>query len=178
MWRSKEIALLAMLTAVAAAGRVAFFFLPGIKPILPIIILTGAAYGKKAGAVVGMLSALLSNFIFGQGPWTPVQMFAMGLLGFLAGLWFARRDKAPGALEMAVFGALTTFFLYGGILNAFSAFSMLSSFTWAGVLAVYAAGLPFDAAHAAGAAVFLLVLQPVLYPRLLWAKKQYDLRFM
>lgn len=79
-----------MLIAVATAGRAAFFMLPNFKPVLAIVIISGAALGKESGFLVGAMSAFVSNFLFGQGPWTPWQMIAMAVVGYLAGLIFHR----------------------------------------------------------------------------------------
>lgn len=60
--------------------------LPNFKPCSAIIIITAVAFGPEAGFLTGALTAFVSNFIFGQGPWTPWQMFTWGLVGFLAGI--------------------------------------------------------------------------------------------
>ena len=36
--------------------------------------------------MTGALTALISNIYFGQGPWTPFQMLAWGIVGLLGGL--------------------------------------------------------------------------------------------
>ena len=77
------LAMIALLCALAIAGRVAFFFLPQIKPIAAVVILAGVSFGGEVGFVTGALSAFVSNFYFGQGSWTPFQMVALGLVGFL-----------------------------------------------------------------------------------------------
>ena len=86
--QARELVLIATLCAVAVAGRSAFFFLPQFKPVAAFIILAGAAFGGETGFLVGAVTMLCSNMFFGQGPWTPYQMFAMGLIGFLAGVLF------------------------------------------------------------------------------------------
>ncbi|MDR2106138.1 MAG: ECF transporter S component [Coriobacteriales bacterium] len=91
--RAREVVVLAVMTALAVAGRAAFFMLPQFKPVAAIVIITGVALGAESGFLVGALAAFLSNFIFGQGPWTPFQMFAFGLIGFVAGLLFHRQDR-------------------------------------------------------------------------------------
>ena len=83
---SKELTVLAVLIALSAAGRLIFAWLPGFKPITALTVIAALWLGKEAGFAVGALAAVLSNFYFGQGPWTPFQMFAWGMLGFLAGL--------------------------------------------------------------------------------------------
>lgn len=83
--QARELVVVAVLCALGVAGRAAFFMLPQCKPVMALVILSGAALGAQTGFLVGALTMLLSNFLFGQGPWTPWQMVAMGLVGFLAG---------------------------------------------------------------------------------------------
>lgn len=47
-------------------------------------------------------------------------MFAMGLVGFLAGLFFSKsgvRTKNTTKLGLCIFGALICILIYGGIMN-------------------------------------------------------------
>lgn len=76
------------MAAIAVVGRTVFEIipLPNFKPCSAIIIITAVAFGPEAGFLTGALTAFVSNFIFGQGPWTPWQMFTWGLVGFLAGI--------------------------------------------------------------------------------------------
>jgi energy-coupling factor transport system substrate-specific component len=67
-----------VLGALAAAGRILFAPIPNFKPVTALCILAGVVFGRRAGFMVGALAALVSNFFFGQGPWTPWQMFALG----------------------------------------------------------------------------------------------------
>ena len=83
--QARELVLLAVLCALAVASRAAFGFVPHFKPMLAIVMLTGIAFGPEAGFLCGAISGFASNFIFGQGPWTPWQMFAYGIGGMLAG---------------------------------------------------------------------------------------------
>lgn len=78
-----EIVLLAVMTAFAVAGRVAFYWAPQFKPVCAIVILTAVAFNAEAGFITGAAAGLISNMFFGQGPWTPWQMFGFGLVGFL-----------------------------------------------------------------------------------------------
>lgn len=84
--QAREMIVLASMAALACAGRAAFFMLPSFKPIVAIVIISGIAFGGEAGFLVGAVTMLVSNFLFGQGPWTPWQMFAMGFIGFLTGV--------------------------------------------------------------------------------------------
>ena len=79
---TRRMVLVAVMTAISVLGR----FIPFFKPITAITVITAMYLGGEAGFLVGSLSALLSNFYFGQGPWTAFQMLAWGLIGFIAGL--------------------------------------------------------------------------------------------
>ncbi|MFR5092309.1 MAG: ECF transporter S component [Adlercreutzia equolifaciens] len=83
---AREIAVVAVLTALAVAARAAFVWVPHFKPMAAIIMIAGIAAGPQTGFLVGSVAALASNFIFGQGPWTPWQMLAFGVVGLVAGL--------------------------------------------------------------------------------------------
>ena len=95
--QARELVVIAVMVAIAVAGRAAFFMVPQFKPVVAIVIIAGAALGAQSGFAVGALSGFVSNFIFGQGPWTPWQMFAFGIIGFLSGLIFYRLAAAIGA---------------------------------------------------------------------------------
>lgn len=84
--QARELVTIAVMSAVAVASRAAFIMVPFFKPLTGIVMITGMALGPEAGFLTGAVSGFVSNFIFGQGPWTPWQMFTWGLLGFLTGL--------------------------------------------------------------------------------------------
>ena len=84
--KTEEIAIISILTAVASVGRVVFTPIPSVQPTSFIIIMTGILFKKRAGFIVGVLSALLSNIFLGQGPWTIGQMVMWGAMGLVAGL--------------------------------------------------------------------------------------------
>ena len=78
---AREVVLMAVLTALAVASRAAFAFVPHFKPMAGVVMIAGIALGPRAGFLVGVLAALASGFLFGQGPWTPFQMLAFGAAG-------------------------------------------------------------------------------------------------
>ena len=84
--QARELVSIAVMCAIAVVSRAAFMMLPHFKPMLGIIMITGMAFGAEAGFLTGALGAFVSNFLFGQGPWTPWQMFGYGIGGLLAGL--------------------------------------------------------------------------------------------
>lgn len=77
----RELVLLAVLAALAAVSRIPFAALPSVKPVSAIVILSAYVFGAEAGFLIGAVAALVSNLYFGQGPWTPWQMFAWGWSG-------------------------------------------------------------------------------------------------
>lgn len=79
---SRRLIIVAVMVALSVAGR----FIPLFKPITALTIITAMYLGGEAGFLTGAMSAAVSNFYFGQGPWTPFQMFAWGLIGLFAGL--------------------------------------------------------------------------------------------
>ena len=86
--KARELVIISSLCAIGVVGRTAFFMLPQFKPVAAIVIISGVAFGGETGFLVGAITAFVSNFFFGQGPWTPWQMFSFGIIGFLAGIMF------------------------------------------------------------------------------------------
>lgn len=164
--RARELVTVAVLTAAAVAGRLAFYMLPQFKPVLAVVVISGAGFGANTGFLVGSLSMLLSNFIFGQGPWTPWQMFSMGLIGAISGLLFAHGLLPRRREIIAVFGFLSAVVIYGGIVNSSSLIIMRSELDRASLIAVYAAGFPLDVIHGAASLGFLYVLAPSILKKL------------
>ena len=85
-YSTRRIVLLAVMTALSVAGRFIFAPLPFFKPVTAIVVIAGMYFGSEFGFLTGALSAVVSNFYFGQGPWTPFQMFSWGIIGFVAGI--------------------------------------------------------------------------------------------
>ncbi|HEU4974238.1 MAG TPA: ECF transporter S component [Baekduia sp.] len=173
---AKVLSLVATLAALAALGRVAFAPLPNVKPTTDIVLLSGFVLGGAPGFAVGAVGGLTSNLVFGQGPWTPWQMTAWGLVGVLGALWSRvtgrRLPRWPTAALCALAGLL-----YGALLNA----SMLTAAAGTPSLAQWgaaeAAGLPFDIAHAAGNVVFFLAFGPALVRVLRRYRARLDVRW-
>lgn len=120
--------MIASLCALAIAGRIAFFFLPQIKPIAAVVILAGVSFGGEVGFVTGALSAFVSNFYFGQGSWTPFQMVALGLVGFFAGVFFYGRESKRWLV--ALYGFFAVVIIYGAIVDLNTIFLLHSSFPY------------------------------------------------
>ncbi len=151
-----------VLAALAAAGRVLFGPIPDFKPVSAIAIIAGAALGRRNGFMVGALAALTSNFFFGQGMWTPWQMYAWGMVGHAGGMLAdaGAFERADGAVRMPVLLAFgfASAMLYGVIINAYDVIGFVHPLTWAGIVARVAAAVPFDVTHGIATCVFLAAL--------------------
>ena len=173
--QARELVIIAVLCGLGVAGRAAFFMLPQFKPVTAIVIIAGVAFGGETGFLVGALTMLVSNMLFSQGPWTPWQMVAMGIIGFLAGVLFRKGWLRRGRLPLSVFGALAAVIIYGGIMNPASALMWQSVINWQILLAYYATGFPFDLVHAIATFIFLWLLSEPLLEKLDRIKVKYGL---
>ncbi|MDE5985644.1 MAG: ECF transporter S component [Eubacterium sp.] len=150
---ARELSLLASLIAIAVVSRAVFYLIPQVKPIGAVVIVSGVCLGAKRGYLVGAFSAFISNFIFGQGMWTPFQMVALGLVGFAAGLIFTKLKVKK--ISLAFVGFVLTFVLYSIIVDLSSVLMLAGDFSLHSVLAVYSAGFLFNFVFGIATAVFL-----------------------
>lgn len=169
----REIVMLAMLAAIAAVGRVPFAGLPSVQPTTFVIIMVGLVFGAESGFLVGAVAAIVSNVFLGQGPWTPWQMYAWGMVGMTAGLlrntWWMRKLWGK-----CVFGFVWGY-LFGWFMNMWIIVGNIESFSWEFLAGVYVASIYFDLAHALSNVFFLLVFA-VSWMRILERfKKKYGL---
>lgn len=90
--------IVAVMVSIAVVGRILCTPLPGFKPVTAVIVITAMYFGGEMGFLTGALSAIISNFYFGQGPWTPFQMFVWGLIGLIAGIIADPLKRSKAAL--------------------------------------------------------------------------------
>lgn len=164
-----------VLAALAAAGRILFAPIPDFKPVSAICIIAGVAFGRREGFMVGALAALVSNFFFGQGAWTPWQMYAWGMIGYLAGV-LGDHGAFEHAPVLYVFGFVSALF-YGLLLNSWYIVGFVHPITWPSALVAYGAGLPWDCIHGAATVVFLLALYLPWRRKLERIKRKYALQY-
>lgn len=164
----------AVFSALGAAGRITFAPLAYVKPVSAVAIFAGAFLGRHAGFLVGALSALLSNVFFGQGSWTPWQMYAWGLVGYLGGLLATftsarpvsskrtsvqqgeKTHKLPPFLLM-----IWAFFsgpFFGLVMNVYFVIGFVHPLTLESALLAFAASIPLDLTHGVATLVFLILL--------------------
>lgn len=174
--KARELVTIAVLCAIGIAGRSLFFMLPQFKPVLALTIIAGVAFGGETGFLVGAVTMLVSNILFSQGPWTPWQMFAMGIIGFIAGVLFKKGWLRRNRVSLAVFGAFTAVIIYGGIMNPAAAFMVSAESVSAKVLlAYYITGLPMDLVHAFGTVLFIMIAAEPMLEKMDRIKVKYGL---
>ncbi len=173
--QARELMVISVLCAITVAGRVAFYMLPQFKPVVALVILAGVCFGGETGFLVGAVSGFVSNFFFGQGPLTPWQMFAFGVIGFLAGILFRKGFLRKTRGSLVVFGGLSAILIYGGIMNPASVLIGQANFSMGALWSSYAMGLPFDLVHAASTVCFLWVLAGPMIEKLDRMKVKYGL---
>lgn len=166
---ARDVVILSVLCAIGVAGRAVFAPVPQFKPVTAMTIIAGAAFGGEAGFLVGAVTILVSNMLFGQGPWTPWQMFAMGLIGLIAGILFHRSKQTKGNTKrniseswfflfiLCCYGFLAAIVIYGGIMNPAAAIMAGIPMNWQVIGAYCLSGLPFDLAHGVATVLFLVL---------------------
>ena len=174
--KPRELVTIAVLCAIGVAGRSAFFMLPQFKPVMALVIISGVALGGETGFLVGAVTMLVSNILFTQGPWTPWQMFSMGIIGFLAGVLFRKGLLRRSRGSLATFGAFSAVIIYGGIMNPAAALMYNSqTINWEMLKAYYVSGLPMDLIHAAATVIFILIAAEPMLEKLDRIKVKYGL---
>ncbi len=159
----RDIMPIIVMSSIAAVSRIIFAPFPNFKPITAIIIVSGACFGSTGGFMTGAISALASNLYFGQGEWTPWQMYAWGLIGFMAGI-LKKHGVFEKSFAIYIFGFLSAI-VYGFILDCFYVIGFVSPLNVKTALAAYLAGLPLSVIHAVSTVIFLI---PIYKP---WSKK-------
>lgn len=166
--QARELVTIAVMCALSVAARVVVQ-IPNFKPMLGIIMITGIAFGAEAGFMTGSVGAFASNFFFSQGPWTPWQMMAYGIGGFIAGMIFHKRElftKKPwrDAVILGVFGFFGIALVVGPLLDCCTLFTTGTRITGKYVLAVFASGFPYNLQHGLSTGITMLLLaKPLLF---------------
>ena len=174
--QARELVIIAVMAALAVAGRVAIP-IPNFKAITGIIMIAGIAFGPQAGFMTGAVSAFASNFFYSQGPWTPWQMLAYGMGGFLAGICFQKRVKNVylDVVLQTVFAFVGVMLLVGPLLDACTIFTMSGALSWKFAVAVLSAGIPHNLIHAASCAATVFLLSRPLLSKLDRLKTKYGM---
>ncbi|HEY4996668.1 MAG TPA: DUF6580 family putative transport protein, partial [Solirubrobacteraceae bacterium] len=169
---TKLLAVVATLAALAALGRDAFAAIPDVKPITAIVLISGVAFGSAPGFAVGAVSALASNILLGEGPWTPWQMLGWGIVGVLGGALGAvgSRRLPPLVLALACAVGAEVFNL---ILDV-STWTGTGNHSLAGFGVVLGTALVFDITHVVASFAFALAFGAVLLRMLMRVRERLE----
>ena len=163
--QARELVVIAVMCALAVAGRVAIP-IPNFKAAYAIIMLTGIAFGPAAGFMTGAVTAFASNFFYGQGPFTPWQMFGYGAGGMLAGFCFRANRLPRKNWVMAVFGFLGVLLWVGPLLDLSAVFLTLPEFSWSAMFAMLASGFTVNVSQAICTALVMFLAGNALLEKL------------
>lgn len=171
--QARELVVVAVLCALAIAGRM--IPVPHFKATFAIIMLAGIAFGAETGFLVGAMTALVSNFYFGQGAHTPWQMFGYGAAGLIMGFAFGKGWVKRKPTAMALSGAIPVVLVIGPLLDTCTLFTQSTVLTWESAGAVYLAGLPVNLSQAAATFLTLRFLGEPLLQELDRVKLRYGM---
>ena len=186
--QARDIVPIAIMSAIAIIGRIIFSIvpLPNFKPVTAIVIITGIAFGPEGGFLTGALTGFISNFIFGQGPWTPWQMFCWGMIGFIAGLFYqlgflgkVGADLNEGGrktpVRLIIFGFICGI-LYGWVMNIYYVIGYIDPINIPSIIAVYLSSILSDISHAGCTALVLFAAADAWVRKLLRVKRKFALQ--
>ncbi len=169
----EEVVIIATMCALAVVSRIVFFSLPQIKPMAAFVIIAGVSLGSQTGFITGALSVFISNFYFGQGSYTPFQMFAMGLIGYFAGVIFSK--VKVNRISLSIYAMLSIVFIYGGIVDINTLFYQMADNMMDTIIFVYSQGFALNVIFGVSTVCFLQILYRPLTKQLERIKKKYGL---
>lgn len=139
-----KLVLIGILSSLSSVGRIILSSIPSVQPSSFIIMLSGIGFGKEIGMMVGVITALSSNLVLGQGPWTPWQMFLWGLMGYLSGVLskFLRKNKVFFIIYGFIWG-----FAFGWIMNLWAITGYYSEISREIFIVSCISSFYFDLAH-------------------------------
>lgn len=153
---TRKMTILSVMVAISVAGRFVFAAIHGFKPVTAIVVITAIYFGSEAGFLTGSLSAIISNIYFGQGPWTPFQMFSWGMLGLIAGLPFMRKLLLKNKIILAIYGVFAGV-IYSLMMDVWTVLAMDGVFNAKRYIAAVTTALPVMAIYAVSNVVFLML---------------------
>ena len=154
---ANRIALIGVMTAINVTSRVWLQFLPNIKPVTSIIILSTLAFGLQFGLELSATTVLVSGVLLGFGAYIPFQLLGWCVIVLLTHLL----DKLLpfGKLILFTAWAFLCGYIYGFFVSLDKLFASPAYF-WA----YYLNGFPFDTLHAVGNLVFFPLCYYALLP--------------
>lgn len=146
-----RLVLVSIITALSAAGR----FIPFFKPVAALTIIAGIYLGREAGFMTGAFSAFISDFYFGQGPWTPFQMLGWGIAGYFAGLLSIHLKRSRTFLLL--YGVVSGI-VFSAIMDIWTVIWYNGTFSFPLYLTALGTALPHTVLYSVSNFMFLLLL--------------------
>lgn len=168
----RKLILIAVMVAISVIGRFIFAPIPGFKPVTAMVVITAMYFGGEAGFMTGALSAVISNFYFGQGPWTHFQMFSWGIVGFLAGVI---ADPLKKSKIVLVVYAIVSGVLYSLLMDVWTVLWADGYFNISRYAAAVISAAQFTIIYAVSNVIFLLVFSKPIGKILERIKEKYRL---
>ena len=144
----REITLFSVLGALTFAAKYVMAWLPNIEPVSFMVLLFGAAFGRKALYPI-YLYVVMELLFYGRGTWNFMYLYIWPLLGMMA--WLLRDMEHPvgWAILSGAFGLL-----FGALCIPVDV--VIGGFEYAA--AKWIAGIPFDITHCIGNFVIAWIL--------------------
>ena len=101
--RAREIVLLAVLISFCVVSNLICSHTIPLHAGTAMVVLAGISMGPEAGFLTGALGRFVCNFFDGQGIWTPWQMTAWGIIGFISGVSFRKVEKGEKGSRFSIF---------------------------------------------------------------------------
>ncbi|MFA5482507.1 MAG: ECF transporter S component [Bacilli bacterium] len=171
--KAEELVIIAVIISINVVSRIIFASVPHFKPVTAIIIIAALAFGKETGFMIGMLSAVLSNFYFGQGPWTPFQMFSWGMIGYIAGIFKDKQiiKNIAFILLLGILGAV----IFTGVVEVWTVLQIDQGFNFAKYLTILLASTPILIVYILSNCIFIFILAKPLLEIFNRAKNKYGI---
>ncbi len=169
---TRRLVMLAVMTALSVAGRFIFAPIPFFKPVTAMVVIAGMYFGAEFGFLTGALSAVISNFYFGQGAWTPFQMFSWGIIGFIAGILSSQLVRSK--IILIIYGALAGV-VYSLIMDIWTVLWIDGMFNPARFSAAVITALPVTLKYVISNIIFLIILAPLFGKKIERLKQKYGI---
>lgn len=137
--------------------------------------------GPVITILISVLIAYCIHVKCGEGVFLGWQLYGFGALGLIFGLIIQRKRLPIDDITLSIYGFLTTFIIYGGIMNI-ATMVMASAIPNTGIsmsfqsLAVlYISGVPYDGVHALGTAFFMFLFGEKIIQKLERIKIKYGI---
>src|SRR5699024_538174 len=153
------------MTALTVISRMIFAPVPGFKPVAAMTAVCGMAFGRESGFLCGSLSAFISNFFFGQGPWTPFQMIAWGSIGWFAGVLNKDGRLEKRRISAVVFGSAAGIW-FSLVMNLWVMTGAGEEIQWIRYGIIWVTSLPVTIEYCVSNVLFLWILIPGFMKRL------------